>query len=215
MRTIDKIIHAMKTGNLPSNYWINPSIKLLELEANKTVIQRNGQTVWEHTMSVIDLLSVKTDITLLSGLFHDLGKKYVSQIDDSFLHSSSRFPGHSIKSADIAKIRLAEWETTPYVIDRVIRLISTHMFDIKNARKEKTIRNFIASVGKDNIDNWFVLRIADSRSYASQQKYQNVFINPFRRAVLSYLRSQPSLDQPMIEESDQIGSIQIKGGDSK
>ena len=215
MNKVDKIIKDMKTINLPSDYWINPCVELPELEASKSVVQRNGQTVWEHTMSVIDLLSVKNDITLLSGLFHDLGKKDVLQIDDPYLHLSSKFPGHPSKSADIAKIRLFEWGTTPYIIDRVIRLISMHMFDISNVKKEKTIRKFVADIGKDNIDNWFVLRVADSRSYASQQKYQNYFIEPFRRVVMSYLKLQPNLDQPIFEKSDQMGSIQIKGGENK
>ncbi len=212
MHKIDKIIHGMLTANLPSNYWIVPCVELPELETSKLVMQHNGQSVWEHTMSVIDLLMVKNPITLLSGLFHDLGKRGVPIVDNISL---PRFPNHANESACIAKIRLLEWKTTPYIIDRVVRLVSTHMFDISNAMKEKTIRKFVADVGRDNIDNWFVMRISDSRSYSAQQKYQNYFIEPFRKAVMLYLEQQPSIGQPIFEQPNKTGGIQIKGGDSK
>lgn len=204
-------MNGMREANLPSDYWTVSDIRLPELEATHSVIQRNGQSVWEHTMSVIDLLTIKNHITLLSGLFHDLGKCCVPLMDDTSL---PRFPGHADESVNIAEIRLKEWEANPYLIDRVIRIISTHMFDISNAMKEKTIRQFVADVGRDNIQNWFVMRISDSRSYARQQKYRNHFIEPFREAVMSYLAKQPSLGQPTLWTLGDKGSIQIKGGGS-
>ena len=201
----------MKTANLPSDYWIHSHMELPELETSKSVIQRNGQSVWEHTMSVIDLMAIKNDITLLSGLFHDLGKGRVLQMDDPSL---PKFPGHDDESADIAETWLTEWGADSYVIDRVIRLILTHMFDISNAIKEKTLRKFVADVGRDNINNWFALRVADSRSYAAQQQYRNHFIEPFRKTVMSYIGQQPKMGQPIIEFPNNGGTIQIEGGDN-
>jgi hypothetical protein len=213
MTKVEEIIHGMKTANLPSDYWITPNcVELPELEASKLVTQRNDQSVWDHTMSVIDLLTVENSITLLSGLFHDLGKGCVLQTDDPSL---PKFPGHSIESANIARIWLTKWETDPYIVDRVMRLVSTHMFDISNIIQEKTIRKFIANVGMDNIENWFVLRIADSRSYASQQQYRNNFIEPFRKIVVSYIKNQPGPGQPTFDQFGETGSIRIRGGDSK
>lgn len=202
----------MQKTSLPSNYWDTHNTELPELEATRSIIQRNGHSVWEHTMSVIDLLSTKTQITLLSGLFHDLGKCFVSSMSGT---SSPRFPGHADASANIAEIRLSEWGTSKSIIDRVVRIVSTHMFDISDAVREKTIRQFVANVGQDNIDNWFIVRIADSRSYASQQQYRNHFIEPFRRAVMSYIEQQPSSGHLELEQSGEMGIIQIKGGDGK
>jgi len=86
-----------------------------------------------------------------------------------------------------------------------------HMYDVSKAAKEKTIRKFVAEVGPTNIDNWFALRIADSRSYAAQQKYRSHFIEPFRTLVMSYLAQQPGTNQPTFEAPGRTGSMQIKG----
>ena len=210
MKIIDEVIQGMQTANLPSDYWATSNVELSELAASRSVIQSNGQSVFEHTMLVMDLLTKKKPIALLSSLFHDLGKVDASPATDPSL---PRFPNHADKSTDIAKIRLIEWGATSYVIDRVCRLVHMHMFDIKDAMREKTIRKFIANVGRDNIDNWFAVRIADSRSYAAQQWYHNYYIEPFRKAVASYLQKQPSLGQPKLEEPGETGAMQIEGVD--
>lgn len=215
MKIIDEVIQGMQTANLTSDYWDTANIDLPELTASCSVIQRNGQSVYEHTMLVMDLLTIKNPITLLSSLFHDLGKKNTPPT----IHSCGidqlvpRFPNHANESANIARIRLTEWIATHYLIDRVCRLISMHMFDLKNATGEKTVRGFIANVGRDNVDNWFALRIADSRSYAAQQQYRNHYIEPFRKSVTLYLREQPSLGQPKFEKPGETGAIQIEGVD--
>jgi len=212
MKRITEVINGMFQANLPSDYWALPSMELKELEDCHSIIQRNGQSVWEHTMSVIDLLTIKNDITLLSGLFHDLGKSKIAPMVDVSL---PRFPGHADESATIAEIRLSEWGADPYLIDRVVRIVSTHMFDISNAMREKTIRKFVADVGQDNIENWFAVRVADSRSYATQQVYRNRFIDPFREAVMKYLSQQPVIGEVQFEKSDEPSAIHIKGAEDK
>jgi len=193
----------------PSMCWICPSINFPELEATKYVNQKNGQSVWEHTMAVIDLLHDDKDIALLAGLFHDLGKCDIQPVDDPSL---PRFPGHPIASANIAEDTLSSWGASDYIIDRVSRIVSTHMYDISNAAREKTIRKFVADVGQDNIGNWFAVRIADSASYSGSKQYYNRYIEPFYSAVLSYLRKQPGTEQPKFTCPFQ--GMHIKGGDA-
>lgn len=211
MSKVEKVILGMQATGWPSDYWIVPDREFPELEASRTIMQRNGQSVWEHTMSVIDLITPKKPTTLLSGLFHDLGKCFVQPMGNPFL---SKFPGHAIASADIAETKLTEWGAAPDLIDRVIRLITMHMYDISNVAKEKTIRKFVAEVGPTNIDDWFALRIADSRSYAAQQQYHNHYIEPFRTLIMSYITQQPGANQPTFAIPDKTGSIQIKGGEA-
>jgi hypothetical protein len=211
MRIYEEIIRGMTENSLPSAYWAD-TVGFTELESSKHVMQNNGQSVWEHTMLVIDILADKNPITLLSGLLHDLGKCCVKPVDETY---SSKFPGHEIESAHMAQDILSRWDTPEFLIDRVVRLIAMHMYDISDASRDKTIRKFVASVGFDNVDNWFTLRIADSRSYAEQQKYYNRFIDPFRIAVNKYLDKQPNTSEPEIEISDVTGGMQIKGGDVK
>ena len=208
---IQQILQGMQQSVCPSDYWLTPGTEFPELKAAKLVIHRNGQSVWEHTMLVIDLLSIKNPITLLSGFFHDLGKNYTQSVNNPSL---SKFPEHVIRSADIAKIKLIEWQASPYLIDRVSCLILTHMYDIVTATNEKTIRKFIASVRQDNVENWFALRIADSRSYNTYQRYHNHLVESFRIRVMSYLNQQPSMDQPEFSNPSKLGIVQIEGGDA-
>ncbi len=199
---IQQIIRGMQDSVRPSDYWKVSKVELPELEAAQLIIQQDGKSVWQHTMKVIDLLTIKNPITLLSGLFHDLGKSYVYRTYERSLTGRIsrrilRFPGHNIKSADIAKIRLIEWQASPYLIDRVIRIILTHMYDINNGTQEKTIRKFVADVGLDNIENWFVVRKADSQSYSKYNRYKRYMIDPFYKSVRHYLDRLPSKDNSL------------------
>lgn len=210
MNKVHQITKGMMSANLPSEYWILSSKTLPELELCHSVEQRNGQSVWEHTMSVIDLLTIKNPITLLAGVFHDLGKATTQPMEDVSL---PRFPGHAEESTRIVESVLPGWGATSYITDRVARIVSTHMFDISNAMKEKTIRKFVADVAIDNLDNWFALRVADSRSYAAQRQYRNIFIEPFRRRVCAYIDSQPIFGSPEIYDLNekQHNIMKIKG----
>lgn len=195
---IDKIIEGMQNSVCPSDYWLTPGTEFPELEAAQLVVQHNGQSVWEHTMSIIDLLSIKNPITLLSGLFHDLGKSYIPPVNDSLL---PRFPNHALISANIAEIKLTEWQASPYLIDRIVRIILTHMYDIVNIIGEKTIRKFVSMVGQDNIENWFVVRKADSASYSQCNQYRQCIIDSFYNTVQKYLDKLPQKDSPSVSLS--------------
>lgn len=209
----------MCQGTSPSLCWTPPYMpsyfpEFPELEAAKTVEQRNGQSVWDHTMLVIDSFDPwqRIPIALLSGLFHDLGK---GCIPPTFNNTKSMFPNHDIESAKIVKKRLSAWGASPYLIDRVEKIVSTHMYDVVNVTQEKTIRKFVAAVGQDNVVNWFLLRIADSRAYSNQEEYYSRIIDPFKTAVMSYLEKQPSSEQPDFTGSDTDGIIRINGGDAE
>ncbi len=208
---VKQIVQGMQERARPSDYWRSSRIDFPELEVARLIIQRNNQSVRDHTMAVIDNLEIKNSITLLSGLFHDLGKCVVVPQDHP---SGHRFPEHDAVSARIAKETLIKWEAPLYLIDRVTRIISMHMYDIANVTKEKTIRKFVAGVGNDNVNNWFTLRIADSRSYSNQIQYVNHFIKPFQIMVMEYLDKQPNLDDQKRVIDDQVSSIQIKGEDA-
>lgn len=214
MSKIDGIIDGMQAAELPSDYWINSNIKFPELEASRTIMQRNNQSVWEHTMLVINHLVIKNPITLLASLFHDLGKCHVvSPIKNIGDLSLYQFPRHSIESCYIAKRRLTQWETTPYIMDRILRIIKTHMYDIVDIVGEKTIRKFIAEVGLDNLENWFAVRRADSASYSHYGQYKRHIIDPFYNNVMKYLDELPQESNPAQLQSDP--NIDISGKECK
>lgn len=207
---INQIVNGMLGSVRPSDYFNALPILFSELNAASHILQRNGQTVRQHTMAVLDLLQIKNPITLIAGLLHDLGKCVIPPMDDP---SMPRFPGHAMESAIIADRKLLEWGATSYLKDRAIRIIETHMFDISQSISEKTMRKFVADVHRDNIDNWFALRIADSRSYKYQHQYYSHFIEPFRIAVVKYLEQLPN-DKTMPQYKCDYG-MQIEGSDSE
>jgi hypothetical protein len=211
LNSIDEIIDGMMIASPPSSYWTGSNMGFPELEISKSTIQRNNQSVWQHTMDVIDVLEERNPITLLSGLFHDLGKCRIKSAPDI---SESKFPGHEAESVIVAKNKLVEWGCPDRILDGVVRIISTHMYDISVPIKEKTMRNFIASIGARNINDWFILRLADAKSYPRQHRYYRDYVKPFRIAVLSFLNEQPQHDQSELVDPSILGNIHIEGGDT-
>jgi tRNA nucleotidyltransferase (CCA-adding enzyme) len=131
-------------------------------------------------MRVLDSLEDKNEITLFAALFHDLGKPPTRLEKDGTLLG---FPGHERASVGIADHIFDEWEVGSDVRDKVLRIIKTHMFDIRTTISSKSVRKFIASVGKNNIDNWFHVRIADAHSYSRHDGHAKDFIQSFRKLV--------------------------------
>jgi len=193
----ENIVDAMMDCERPSDYWrTEDNINIVELVATKNIIQRNGESVFEHTMKVIDLLPIKNSITLMAGLMHDIGKA-VSEQDTmgALVHANriSRFPGHEIKSADIAKDLLTVLGADQNSADQIIRIVRTHMYDLRfseSSIKNKTLRKFIADIGINNIDNWFSVRIADSMSYSSTDGYVNKYIISFRKNIKNFIDNE-------------------------
>lgn len=208
MKRIDEIVRGMLIANNPSDYWNN--VTFPELENALSIIQQDGESVWAHIMSVMNLLSTKNPVTLLAGLFHDLGKIYTIQTNNS---SRSKFLNHEVMSSEIAAERLLEWGANEYLIDQVCRIVSTHMYNISSVSKESAIRKFIANVGQDNIENWFVVRRADSASYSKYGEYKRHIIDPFYRTVRAYLDTLPFEHTPTQLESEP--NITIGGKESK
>jgi len=184
---LSSVINGMLTSTKPSDFWtINPSKCFAELAKAKTTQQRNGQSVFNHTMNVLDSLSLKSETTLLAALFHDLGKTEICVTFDQ-----SKFPNHALLSARIVRRRLSSWQSSQELIDKISRLVNTHMFDITIPLSHKTISKFVADVGRHNIDAWFILREADSVAYHNHSIYCQQFIKPFKIKIKNYLNQLP------------------------
>jgi len=207
MALIDTIIRNMSSYDWPSEYWRQTNIHIPELQQSTEVIQNNGLSVLEHTMDVMDLLPIKNSITILAALFHDLGKVVVDY------NGPSRFAGHEVESALIAENSLRSWNANKKLTDCVVRLVVMHMYDMSPPFSDKSILKFVSKVRADNIDNWFSLRMADSRSYSKYHEYYSGYILPFRNKVDSFLANNTHTEKIDFECSNGSGCIQIEGGD--
>jgi hypothetical protein len=86
------------------------------------------------------------------------------------------------------------------------------MLDLKNPT-DQVVRNFVANVGHDNIENWFVVRQADIASYneGHDSSFEHKYLTPFMRRVMDYhdfLICPDSLDS-LLEEDDGATGLQI------
>lgn len=176
------IINMMLMHQKPSSVWTSGCLSFKDLEQVKKLMQKNNETVFAHTMNVLDSLTIKNPITLWAALFHDLGKLLTKKVSTGDVVT---FHGHSEDSVIIARRVLSAWQEDPFIIDRVERLILAHMLDIRYAN-DKAARNLFGNVGKDNVDNWFALREADISAYAHTRQYINLYLKEFREKVERY-----------------------------
>jgi len=75
------------------------------------------------------------------------------------------------------------------------------------------VRKFVASVGPDNVENWFTLRKADALSYPGYLKYKKDRISPFYKVVQEYLNKLPKEDHPSFPQAEP--NINLGGKDSQ
>lgn len=197
------IINAMLMHQKPSSVWTSGHLSFKELEQVKDFYQKNHETVFGHTMAVLDSLIIKNPITLWAALFHDLGKFFTREVDKN---ECATFHGHAEESAAISHRVLSAWQEDPFIIDRVKRLILTHMLDIKDAN-DKAARNLFGKVGKDNVDNWFALREADISAYSHAREYVNLYLNEFKEKVEWYRTTLIRENDLCISPSDGIMHI--------
>jgi len=169
----------------PGSYLRKMNFQFEEFSACKTVIQRNGLSVCDHTFSVLDRLHRKNMTTMLSGIFHDLGKRH-SIFSDADSRTKSVFCDHQNISVTIA-VKVLSRLIDVNILDSVVRIIATHMYDIFNLTT-RGVRSFVGLVGVQNIDDWFSLRYADT-DYPSERHTNK--INTFRGLVDAFLKTIP------------------------
>jgi dCMP deaminase len=131
-----------------------------ELVRTQEIQQRDG-TVFQHTLHVLQYLPIRTPVTVWSAIFHDVGK--VVQI---------RLPlgpdrNHADVSAEIADAALRRLLFTDGTREKIVRLVQTHMHDIKSIRGDRDVESFIGRVGVCNLSDWFALRKADCLAYGN------------------------------------------------
>ena len=155
--------------------------------------------VYTHSLKVLDKAE---DTVKLAALFHDIGKARTKSVgEDGRVH----FYGHDQVGADMVKEILTRMKYSNQEIKRITNLIKHHMFYYPSAqwRKDKQIseiekdeeiniggwsdgavRRFIRSVGEENVDDLFRLRIADATSN-SKSLFNNIEIEALQKRIAS------------------------------
>lgn len=201
------IFQGMISASRPSLLWTQEDSPCLpELTIAHAVMQKGPQSVFCHTMKVLDLIQNKNIVTLFAALFHDLGKVKTVR----YGIGKKNFHGHEMLSEDIARHYLNLWGVDQDTISSVAKIIRSHMFDIYSCG-QKNIRRFIGTVGIKNITNWFDLRIADHLAYTDTSRVNHRIVR-FKNAVKQGLSSSESQTQHYNKSAmSSLGSLKIVG----
>lgn len=96
--------------------------KTYDLRQNK---YHNFDTVWEHTLDVVEGLAGSNDLVLLvAALLHDIGKIYTVSTDDK---GNVHFYQHEAVSAEMCKDILRQLKYSNDFIDDVVFFVANHM----------------------------------------------------------------------------------------
>jgi len=145
-----------------------------------------------HAFDVMDhlFLAVKAaqpDLVLrLAALFHDVGKPPTRALGEDGLPI---FYNHEKVSASLAEKALKRLKFPNEVISRVLHLVVNHMFNYGEDWTDAAVRRFIARVGKENIEDLFSLRSADTAATQGLPPDPRL-LEPFRSRIALILRGE-------------------------
>jgi putative nucleotidyltransferase with HDIG domain len=157
-----------------------------ELAAQRGVPQNKvpGEDLWDHTLRTVDGAVADPPRIRLAALLHDIGKPSTM--------ADGRFVGHEIIGADQARDLLEKWRWPTAERERVAQLIRQHMFGYVPIWSDTAVRRFIVKVGRDSLDDLFLLREADN--IGSGHTPNAGRLDEFRERVRAQLESGAALD---------------------
>ncbi len=142
----------------------------------------------------------KNSLTLrLSALFHDIGKA----LTQKKVGEEYAFYNHEIKSTEIAYEVLNRWEVPLSLIKKVTLLVRYHMFHYQDFWTDSAVRRLIRKVGIQNIEDLFLLRVADREGNGFRQG-EPLKLKDFRQRIQDILKE---------EKKFKITDLKINGQD--
>jgi tRNA nucleotidyltransferase (CCA-adding enzyme) len=113
-----------------------------------------GEDLWDHTLRSVDGAAKAPARIRMAALLHDIAKPATM--------ADGRFVGHEMLGAEQARDLLDRWRWRTDERDRITHLIRHHMFGYQPKWSDAAVRRFIAKVGREAIDDLFLLRQADN-----------------------------------------------------
>jgi tRNA nucleotidyltransferase (CCA-adding enzyme) len=165
----------------------------------------HAHDVFKHTLMAVDA-SPKALIPRLAALFHDVAKPRTREVYDG----GATFYGHDKMGAEITEGALSRLKYSNEVIDRVVRLVSAHMF--QGPETEKGLRRLIRKVGEDQIFTLLDLRRADIVAQGKGGSSKDV--DEFEKIIREEMARKPPLSTRdlAINGNDIIGEFGLAPG---
>ena len=128
-------------------------------------------SVGEHTLWSMKYVE-RDKVLRLAMLFHDMGKPEAITTDDKGIH---HFHGHNELSSQITREVLRRLRFDNDTIHKVERLVYFH--DYRPALTDKSVRRFVAKIGKDLFPLYILVQTADVKAqsdYKKEEKLQKI-----------------------------------------
>ena len=128
-------------------------------------------SVGEHTLWSMKYVE-RDKVLRLAMLFHDMGKPEAITTDDKGIH---HFHGHNELSSQITREVLRRLRFDNDTIHKVERLVYFH--DYRPALTDKSVRRFVAKIGKDLFPLYILVQTADVKAqsdYKKEEKLHNI-----------------------------------------
>ena len=141
-----------------------------ELASGRGVSQQDGRgfhefDVLDHNLYACDGAPKDNQAVRLAALLHDIGKTPCRTTEVKNINGQEleivHFHGHEGASAKMARTLLSRLKFPNAVIDQVCHLIKEHMFFYESTWSDAAVRRFLVRVGKENVEDLFLLRYAD------------------------------------------------------
>jgi tRNA nucleotidyltransferase (CCA-adding enzyme) len=174
-----------------------------ELEACRSVRDRYGDTVWEHSLMVVDALPRHRAALRLVALLHDIGKPPTARDTPR----GPGFPDHAAAGAAMARGVLRRLKASNAEMDRAVHLIAHHAGFPSPDAAPAEVRHWLRLVGRPYLFDLFRLRFADARARSEAGAHKLATALQLFRRARAILREQPPLEVGDLA----IGGAELRG----
>jgi tRNA nucleotidyltransferase (CCA-adding enzyme) len=163
-----------------------------------------GEDLWDHTLRTVDAAPADRPVVRLAALVHDIGKPATL--------SDGRFHGHEAVGARIAGDLLRRLRIPRATAERVVHLVRNHMFVYTGGWGDSAVRRFIRKIGRDALEELFLLREADDVGSGLSRSESN--LDELRDRVAEELAAAVALDRSdlAIDGNDLIRELGLEPG---
>ena len=155
-----------------------------------------------HEFDVADHLFCATDgapkdnlAVRLASFYHDIGKPQARTVEQTQHGQCIHFHGHERLSAITAEQSMRSLKFSNAQVRKVSHLVKHHMISCDESLRDEDIRRFIVRVGKDNLDELFLLHEADV--YGKHGKKPSENDREAKQFVQFKVRVKEALASPM------------------
>ncbi len=182
--------------------------KLMPMALFQQFNPHHDEDVLTHTLSVINETPSRLPLRL-AALFHDSGKPYTFHVDEKGI---GHFHGHERVSRELMEETLTQLHYDHKTIDTVGKLISYHMVSL-NMKNEVKMKRLILNVGKENLEDLYLLQKADYASKPMQDENRKKALDDFHQRLQHIIeRGDPLTVKDLAVNGNDLMNLGIKEG---